>query len=335
MKIETEAVVMRGAGGPEVLVPGPIALDWDPSGADLLVRLEAASVNPADLYFRQYGPYLGRAEGCVLGHDGAGVVERVGSRAAGHAVGDRVAFCNGGIGGTPGTYARHAVVPAALAARIPDRVSCGQAAAVALVFITGWEAFSERARLGKGEHVLVHGGAGGTGHIAIQIARALGARVAATVSGPAKAEIARAAGAERIINYRDEDFVAAALDWTVGKGLDVVLDNAGPEVFRHSLRAMAPYGRLVTLMGTPGDLDDMTAYNANLSIHNVMMLTPMWRGLAAHRRRQKRILDRALGWLAEGRIDVNIFARYPLHAAAEAHELLAAQGGSGKIVLGE
>ncbi|MDH5798503.1 MAG: zinc-binding dehydrogenase [Paracoccaceae bacterium] len=333
MSFETNAMIMRGAGGPEVLEPGKLALDWDAEGADVLVRMEAAAINPADLYFREYGPYLGEAKGCVLGHDGAGVVEQVGKRAKGVAVGDRVAFCNGGVGGAPGTYARHAVVPAALVAKVPVGVTTKQAAAVALVFITGWEAFKERAGLRKGEQVLVHGGAGGTGHIAIQIAKALGARVAATVSSDEKAEIARAAGAEKIINYREEDFVAAALDWTGGRGVDAVLDNAGPEVFQASIRTLAPYGRLVTLMGTPGDLEDMTAYNMNLTIHNVMMLTPMWKGLMAHRRRQARVLETALNWLAEGKVRVNIAAEYPLEQVAEAHRALGSEGGRGKIVL--
>jgi len=333
MKIETQAMVMTGAGAPEVLKPGTIALDWNPKGSGVLVRLEAASVNPADLYFREYGPYVGAAEGCVLGHDGAGIVEKVGARVKGIKAGDRVAFCNGGVGNTHGTYAHHAVVPASLVAKVPGGVSAMQAAAIALVFITGWESFKERARLRKGERVLVHGGAGGTGHIAIQIARALGARVAATVSTDEKAEIATRAGAEKIIRYRDEDFAQAALEWTGGRGLDAVLDNAGPEVFLQSIQALAPYGRLVTLMGTPGDLEDMTAYNNNLTIHNVMMLTPMWKGLSAHRRRQRRILERALEWLASGKIHVNIAATYPLGEVARAHTALQSEGGRGKIVL--
>jgi len=333
MKIETQAMVMTGAGAPEVLKPGTIALDWNPKGSGVLVRLEAASVNPADLYFLEYGPYVGAAEGCVLGHDGAGIVEKVGARVKGIKAGDRVAFCNGGVGNTLGTYAHHAVVPASLVAKVPGGVSAMQAAAIALVFITGWESFKERARLRKGERVLVHGGAGGTGHIAIQIARALGARVAATVSTDEKAEIATRAGAEKIIRYRDEDFAQAALEWTGGRGLDAVLDNAGPEVFLQSIQALAPYGRLVTLMGTPGDLEDMTAYNNNLTIHNVMMLTPMWKGLSAHRRRQRRILERALEWLASGKIHVNIAATYPLGEVARAHTALQSEGGRGKIVL--
>lgn len=333
MSFSTKAMVMRGAGEPEVLQPATVELPWNPAGADVLVRLEAAAINPADLYFREYGPYLGEAEGCVLGHDGAGVIEKVGARVKGLKPGDRVAFCNGGVGGTHGTYAHHAVVPASLVAKIPDGVTAMQAAAVALVFITGWESFKERAGVRKGEYVLVHGGAGGTGHVAIQIARAVGARVAATVSSDEKAEIAARAGAEKIIRYRDENFVEAALDWTGGRGLDAVLDNAGTEVFHESIKALAPYGRLVTLMGTPGDLEDMTAYNNNLTIHNVMMLTPMWKGLSAHRRRQKRILERALDWLASGKIHVNIAATYPLGEVAAAHRALQSEGGRGKIVL--
>lgn len=332
-RIETQAVVMRGAGGPEVLVQAPVDLPWNPEGANVLVRLAAASINPADLYFRGYGPYLGAAEGCVLGHDGAGIVQAVGARAKGFAVGDRVAFCNGGVGGDAGTYAHHAVVPDRLLARVPDGVPLEDAAAIALVFITGWESLKERARVRRGEAVLIHGGAGGTGHVAIQIARELGARVAATVSSAEKAAVAEALGAERTIRYREQDFVTTALDWTRGRGVAVVLDNAGEQVFRDSLRALAPYGRLVTLMGMPADLADGTAYNNNLTVHNVMMLTPMWKGLQAHRRRQAKVLQLALDWLDSGRIEVRIQHRFPLSEAAAAHALLEREGGTGKIVL--
>lgn len=333
MRFDTMAVTMREAGPAEVLDFRACALDWDPDGDGVLVRLKAASVNPADLYFRAYGPYLGEAAGCVLGHDGAGIVEAVGARARGISVGDRVAFCNGGVGGTPGTYSQHAVVPCHLLVRVPDDVALEQAAAAALVFITGWEALKERARVKRGDKVLIHAGAGGTGHVAIQIARELGARVATTISTPEKAEIATASGAERVIDYRTEDFTEAMARWTRGRGVKAVLDNAGEEVFRQSLKVLAPYGHLVTLMGMPGDLADGTAYNNNLTIHNVMMLTPMWKGLESHRRRQARILDRAVQWLRDGRLAVRIQARFPLAEAADAHRLLESGGGSGKIVL--
>lgn len=333
MQMTTNAVVMREPGGPDVLEYRSVALNWPAGGQDVLVRLKAASINPADTFFRLYGPYVGDGRGCVLGHDGAGVVEAVGKTVTSFKPGDRVCFCNGGVGGDPGTYAEHAVVPETLLARIPDTVSFEQAAAVPLVFITGWEALRERAGLRVENRVLIHGGAGGTGHVAIQIARQLGARIATTVSSDGKAALALEDGADLAINYRNEDFVAAIDRWTSSAGVQVVLDNAGPEVFHKSIRALAPYGHLVTLMGTPGDLEDLTAYNNNLSIHNVMMLTPMWKGLTKHRIRQANILRMAMDWLAAGKLRVRIQARFTLETAAAAHRLLESEGGRGKIVL--
>jgi NADPH2:quinone reductase len=333
MTYQTNAMVMQGAGGPEVMQFQPHDLPWDPDGPEVLVRLAAAGVNPADTFFRSLGPYVGEAQGCVLGHDGAGVVQAVGRGVTGFAPGDRVCFCHGGVGGAAGTYGEHAVVPVDCLVKVPDSVSLEQAAAIALVFITGWEAMVERAGIGKGDMVLIHGGAGGTGQMATQIARAMGARVATTVSSAEKAALSMAAGADRTINYKDEDFVQAVMDWTGGQGVRAVLDNIGGDGFQQSLKVLQPYGQIVTLMGTPGDLEDGTAYNANLTIHNVMMLTPMWKGLKPHLRRQAEILRRAMQWLEDGTVFVRIQDRFPLSQAADAHRLLEAAGGSGKIIL--
>jgi NADPH2:quinone reductase len=333
MSFKTRAMVMRTLGGPEVLEPQEIDLPFDPDGSDVLVRLVAASVNPADTFFRAFGPYIGTPEGCVLGHDGAGIVQSVGRKAGGVKPGDRVCFCYGGVGGHPGTYAEHAVVPASLVVPVPATVSMRDAAAIPLVFITGWEAMVERAAIAKGDLVLIHGGAGGTGQMATQIAKAIGARVASTVSSPEKAALAHAAGAERTINYLEEDFVTAVQDWTEGIGVRAVLDNIGGDGYLQSLKVLAPYGQMVTLMGSPGDLEDGTAYNANLTIHNVMMLTPMWKGLLPHLQRQAAILRRAMQWLEDGTVFVRIQAEFALNDAAAAHELLENAHGSGKIIL--
>lgn len=331
MTFETQAIIMQNPGGPEVLHYGKASLNWPAGEHDVLVAMAAAGVNPADTFFRQLGPYIGDGLGYILGHDGAGIVAAVGSAVTSVAVGDRVCFCNGGVGGDAGTYARHAVVPEALLALVPDTVSLKQAAAFPLVFITGWEALGERARVGQGDKVLIHGGAGGTGHVAIQIAKALGAEVATTVSSDEKAAFARSCGADHVIKYRDQNFIKAVLDWSAG-GVQMVLDNAGAEVFQNSLQVLAPYGHLVTLMGMPGDVDDR-AYNANLSIHNVMMLTPMWQGLTGHQIRQAGIIRQGLEWLASGQLDIHIGAELPLAKAASAHQMLEQGGLLGKLVL--
>lgn len=327
-----KAVVLSRIGGPEVLEPRDLVDPAPRSGHDVLVRLRAAGINPADAWFRGLGPYIANLP-CILGHDGAGVVEAVGAAVTRFRAGDRVAFCNGGIGGDPGTYAELAVVPEDRLAPIPDPVGFVEAAAMPLVTITAWEALYDRANVSAGEHVLIHAGAGGTGHVALQLAKLRGARVAATVGDAHKARRVEELGAERIIRYRDEDFVAAAMGWTGGRGLDVALDNVGAEILRRTFAAMAPYGRVVTLMGTPGDTEESTAYVKNLTIANVMMLTPMWLGLDDRMRHQARIVAEGLKLMADGRLKVLVEATFPLADAAGAHRRLEAGGMVGKLVL--
>lgn len=331
--MKTAAIVATAKGGPEVLKMRDIELQWPGGGGDVLVRLAAASINPADCFFRQLGGYIDGPNPLVLGHDGAGTVEAVGASVTGIKPGDRVAFCNGGIGGTPGAYAHHAVVPAEQLAKIPDAVSFETAAALPLVSITAWESLYDRARLAVHEHVLIHAGAGGTGHVAVQLARLKGARVAATVSSAEKAKIVEELGAERAIDYRNEDFAAAALEWTKGAGIDVAFDNVGAETMQKTYRCMAPYGRVVTLMGVAPDDAETSAYNANLTLINEMMLTPMWKGLKSRLAMQAEIVRQCLKLVAEGKLNLRIAASYRLEDAAKAHAQIEAGGSSGKIVL--
>lgn len=331
--MRTIAVVATGKGGPEVLELRSIDLGWPAGPGDVLVRLEAASVNPADLFFRQLGGYIDGPQPLVLGHDGAGIVEAVGAAVNGLAPGDRVAFCHGGIGGPPGTYAHHAVVPASLLVPVPEGVDLRAAAALPLVGITAAEAIEDRIGLAAGETVLVHAGAGGTGHVTIQVARLAGARVAATVRDDAKARRVLELGAELAIRADREDFVAATLAWTEGRGVDAAIDNLGGDVLRRTFAAMAPYGRVVTLMGLTPDDDSGTAYNRNLTLHALMMLTPQWLGLPDRLVRQAAHLARLMELLAAGRLTVRIALELPLAEAAEAHRRLEAGGIAGKIVL--
>ena len=333
MSMTMQAMVATSLGGPEVLRRQTVPLGWPGGGRSLLVRLKAASVNPADTWFRSLGPYVKTDEPLILGHDGAGVVEAVGSEVTGFAPGDRACFCYGGIGATPGTYAEFAVVPEFVAARIPPEVDDRHAAAMPLVTITAWEAMHDRAQVKPDEHVLIHAGAGGTGHMAIQLAHLAGARVAATVSTAAKAAFVRRLGAAHAIEYRAQDFVAGALAWTHDRGLDVALDNVGPDAMQRTYRAMAPYGRIVTLMGIAADDAETTAYSRNLTLHNLMMLSPMWLGLADRLAAQGAILRQALALLATGRIEVHIAKTFPLPEAAAAHTFMEAGGMTGKIVL--
>jgi len=333
MTMKMNAVVLSAPGGPEALNYREVDLRWPASSRDVLVRLTAAALNPADAYFRAYGPYVESQGPCILGHDGAGIVEAVGADVDTVRVGQRVCFCNGGIGGGYGTYAEFAIVPASQLATIPDGIDDASAAALPLVLITAWESLYERAQVAAGELVLIHAGAGGTGHIAVQLAALRGARVAATVSSARKQQLAEKLGAERIIAYRDEDFVAAVAEWTAGRGVDVVLDNLGAEVFTRSIATLTPYGRLVTLMGMPGDDADETAYVNNLTIHNVMMLTPMLLNLQPRLDAQAGIVRQGLELLARGELGVEIDSRFALADMAAAHQRLDRGDACGKIVI--
>jgi NADPH:quinone reductase len=333
MPSRMQAIVATGRGGSEVLEPQEVPLAWPAGEGDVLVRLRAAAINPADVFFRQLGGYVERPGPFILGHDGAGTVEAVGREVANVTPGDRVCFCYGGIGATYGTYAEYAIVPADVLAVIPTEVDFATAAALPLVFITLAESLYDRADVQSGEFTLIHAGAGGTGHIGVQLARLRGARVATTVSSARKAALAEDLGAELTIPYRDRDFVAAAMDWTRAQGVDVALDNVSPDIMRETFRAMAPYGRVVTLTGMPGDTDESDAYNSNLTIHNVMMLAPMWRGLPDRLRAQARHVRRGLALLAEGKLRVVVDRNYPLREAAAAHDYLVAGHAIGKVVL--
>lgn len=329
MKIS--AIVATAKGGPDVLRLQDVELAWPQGPLDVLVELRAAALNPADVFFRQLGGYVEGPLPFVPGHDGMGVVSAVGAAVTDLRPGDRVCFCNGGIGGAMGTYATAAVVPRWQLARVPDAVDDATAAALPLVSITCWESLYERANVQPGEHVLVHGAAGGTGHVAVQLARLRGARVAATVSTPDKARIAADCGAECVINYRTADFVTEALGWS--GGLQVGFDNAGAEVMQKTYRAMAPYGRVVTLMGIAPDDAELNAYNLNLTLHNVMMLTPMWKNLTDRLKQQAAIVSEALQLVAGGRLRIRIAESFALADAAQAQSFLESGQATGKVIL--
>jgi NADPH2:quinone reductase len=329
MKIK--AVVATEKGGAGVLRLSDVDLPWPQGSGDVLVELKAAALNPADVFFRELGGYLSGPQPFVLGHDGMGIVREVGPAVTRVKPGDRVCFCNGGIGGTFGTYAEAAVVPEWQLAKVPDAVDDLTAAALPLVAITCWESLYDRAAVQPGEFVLIHGGAGGTGHVAVQLAALRGARVAATVSSPGKAEIVRALGAELPINYSEADFADEALRWS--GGLQVAFDNAGAEVMQKTYRAMAPYGRVVTLMGVAPDDADLNAYNLNLTLHNVMMLTPMWKGLDQRLKAQAEIVSKALALVADGKLRLRLSESFALADAAKAQSFLESGQAVGKVTL--
>jgi NADPH2:quinone reductase len=329
-----QAVVMSRTGGSEVLEARTLPMPVLPSPHHLLVRLHAAGVNPVDTKLRANGTYYPDKLPAILGCDGAGVVEAVGAKVTRFRAGDKVYFCSGGIGGEPGNYATYNTVHEDYVARMPANLDFVQAAAVPLVLITAWEALYDRAHIQPADRILIHAAAGGVGHVAVQLARHTLARVAATVGDADKAAFVRALGVERIIEYKQEDFVQATLDWTGGAGVDLTFDTVGNETFCKSFAATRVYGQVVTLLQTACDANAIkTARTRNQGIHYELMLTPMFLGLHAARVHQREILEEGAQLIEAGKLKVQVSEVLPLAEAAEAHRRIGAGHTTGKIVL--
>jgi len=328
-----KAVQMTAVGNPEVLVLADMDEPAISTPTQLKVQLKAAGVNPVDTKLRSRGVFYPDALPAVLGCDGAGVVTGVGAAVTRFRPGDAVWFCNGGLGGAQGNYAEYTVIEEAVARPKPAGLDFVAAAAMPLVLITAWEALFDRARLQAGQSVLIHAGGGGVGHVAIQLAKHRGARVLTTVGSAENAQFVAALGADEAILYPEQDFVAAVAGLTGGRGVDVALDSVGGEIFRNSVRAVAHYGDLVTLLDPGPGVEWKEARNRNLRIGFELMLTPMLADLPEARARQGEILDACAALFASGHLRAHVSQTLPLAQAAEAHRRLEQGHMQGKLVL--
>lgn len=329
-----KAIFATAAGGPEVLQLRDIPQPELPSPHHIRVKLAAAGVNPVDAKLRAKPAYHPDKLPAILGCDGAGVVESVGSAVTRFKAGDEVYFCNGGIGDEPGCYAEYTSLHEDYCAAKPANLSLQDAAALPLVLLTAWESLIERAGLQAGQTILIHAAAGGVGHVALQLAHHLGARIAVTVGCERKAGLVHGLGAEKIIDYHEQDFAREVLNWTEGRGADVVFDTVGGDTFLRSLDAARIGGRVVSLLATPLALADVQkARLNNLSLCFELMLTPQVLNLHDERVRQRRILEEAAKLVEAGRLGVLVTKKLPLAQAAEAHRMIEAGGMTGKIVL--
>ena len=329
-----KAILATAPGSTDVLQLRDIPKPELPSQHHLLVKLAAAGVNPVDTKLRTKPVYFPDNLPAILGCDGAGTVEAIGSAVTRFKVGDEVFFCNGGIGDEPGNYAEYTTLHEEYCAKAPAKCGLQDSAALPLVFITAWEALVERADLQIGQTVLIHAGAGGVGHVAIQLAAYRGARVAVTVGDDTKADMARSLGAEKIIHYKTQDFVEETMEWTSGSGADVVFDTVGGDTFLRSMDAACIGGKVVSLLSTPLSLaDTQLARVRNLSLCYELMLTPQAMHLTNDRIRQRKILEKCAALVNQGKLTVHVSRVLPLEQAAEAHRLIEAGSTVGKIVL--
>ena len=314
-------------GGPEALVPLTREVP-EPAAGELLIRVAAAGVNRPDVMQRQgrYAPPRGASD--IPGLEVAGIVEALGPGVTGFALGDRVCALLAG-----GGYAEYAVAPAPQCLPVPAGLSLLEAAGIPETFFTVWTNVFERGRLLPGEWLLVHGGASGIGTTAIQLARARGSQVLATAGTPEKCRACEALGAVRGIDYREEDFLAVALQQTGGRGVDVVLDMVGGDYTPKNLDALAVEGRLVQIAFLRGSRVEL-----DLSRILVKRLTLTGSSLRPRSVEQKGAIAAALHrevWplLASGAVKVVVHATFPLRQVGLAHRLMEAAGHIGKLIL--
>ncbi len=321
------AIAIREPGPPEVLVP--VERPTPPIGPnDLLITVVAAGVNRPDVMQRQgrYAPPQGVTD--IPGLEVAGIVADLGSDVTGWSVGDRVCALVAG-----GGYAEYCVAPAPQCLPIPAGLDFAQAAALPEVMFTVWTNVFERGQLKAGESVLIHGGSSGIGTAAIQLARARGARVFATAGSDEKCRACEALGAERCINYRDQDFVTEVKALTADRGVDVVLDMVGGDYLQRNIDVLGMDGRLVQIAQLGG-------YRSTISTIPILQrrLTITGSTLRARSVEEKGRIASAVRehvWplLESGAVRVVIHATFPLAQAAEAHRVMESSQHIGKLVL--
>ena len=319
-------IEIDGFGEPERLKPCQRPIPT-PGPGEVSIRVEAAGVNRPDVMQRQgsYPPPPGASD--IPGLEIAGVVTALGAGVSSPHLGDRVCALV-----TGGGYAEHCVAAAALCLPIPTGFAAVQAAALPETFFTVWTNVFARGKLQPGESLLVHGGASGIGVAAIQLARAFASPVYATAGSAEKCAFCASLGA-KAIPYREEDFVAAIMDQTQGKGVDMVLDMVGGDYLQRNLSCLAQEGRLVQIAVQQGA-------KAQINLATIMMrrLTLTGSTLRPRSVAEKSVTAQALRekvWpkLATGEVRPIVHAVFPLEEAAAAHRLMESGAHIGKIIL--
>ncbi|WP_417316154.1 zinc-dependent alcohol dehydrogenase family protein [Cycloclasticus pugetii] len=315
-----KAMILNAFGGPESFeltdVPKPV-----PQAGQVLVRVHATSINPLDYQVRR-GDYADLVPlPAITGHDVSGVVEAVGPGVTSFVPGDEVWYTPQIFDG-PGSYAEYHVAAESIIGKKPPELSHLEAASLTLVGGTVWEALVVRVGLRVGESILVHGGAGGVGHVAIQVAKAMGARVFTTVR-EANFEFARSLGADVVIDYEKEDYADAILRETDGQGVDVVFDTIGGNTLARSADALAQLGRVVSIVDIAQPQNLIEAWGKNASYHFVFT------------RQNRGKLDELSTLIARGQLRPHVGAVYSLADIGAAHALLESpnNGLRGKIAI--
>ena len=321
----SKGIILHKNGGPEVLTWEDISVG-KPGKGEVLLRQTAIGLNFIDVYHRT-GLYPITLPGSI-GSEAAGVVEEIGEGATDLKVGQRVAYA----GGPPGAYVEKRVLPADRLVPLPDGIEDTVAASIMLQGMTTEYLLERTYKVKKGDTILFHAAAGGVGLLAVQWAKSLGATVIGTVGSQAKAELAKAHGADHVIDYSKEDFVARVKEITDGKGVPVVYDSVGRDTFLKSLDCLSPFGLLALFGASSGPVPDFNP--GILAGKGSLYLTrPTLATYAAKvedlRHSAKRLFDQVLS----GAVKPNIGQTYKLSEAAQAHTDLEARKTTGSTVL--
>lgn len=298
---------------------------------EVLIEVIAAGVNRADLLQAagKYPPPPGASD--ILGLEVSGVIAALGIDVTEFSVGQQVCALLAG-----GGYAQYVAVPAAQVMPIPAGVSLADAAALPEAACTVWSTLVMAADLTAGEFVLIHGGGSGIGTHAIQVARALGARVAVTAGSPAKLELCRELGADVTVSYRDDDFVERVRQATGGAGADVILDIMGASYLERNLAALAFDGRLAIIGmqgGMKSDITLGTLIGKRLQVIGTALRGRPVEGPHGKRKIVDAVVHQVWPMVADVRVRPVIGARFPIQQAAEAHHALTQGHISGKVLL--
>lgn len=320
-------VAISKPGGPEVLMPESRAVP-SPGSHEVLIKVAAAGVNRPDVAQRSgsYPPPPGASD--LPGLEVAGEVVAVGADVSKHKVGDKVMSLVAG-----GGYAEYCIAPELHAMAVPEAMSMIEAGATPETLMTVWHNVFERGALQSGETLLVHGGSSGIGTMAIQLAKAFGARVIVTVGSKDKADACLKLGADHAINYRSEDFVAVSRDLTGGTGVNLILDMVGGDYIEKNYDAAAVEGRIVQIafLGGPKASVNFAKLMVKRLHHTGSTLRP--RSVADKAAMVSAIDARVMPLLRAGKVKPLIDSTFPLRAAADAHRRMETSQHIGKIVL--
>ncbi|MER6525509.1 NAD(P)H-quinone oxidoreductase [Streptomyces sp. NPDC001508] len=322
------AITITEPGGPEALVWHEVPDPAPPGEGEVLVEVVAGAVNRADILQRQgfYNPPPGASP--YPGLECSGRIAALGPGVSGWAVGDEVCALLAG-----GGYAQRVVVPAGQLLPVPEGIDLRQAAALPEVVCTVWSNVFMIAHLRPGETLLVHGGSSGIGTMAIQLAKAAGAKVAVTAGSKEKLERCAELGADILINYREQDFVAELDQATGGTGADVILDNMGAKYLDRNVRALAVNGRLAVI-GLQGGAKGELNLGALLSKRAAISATSLRaRPLAEKAAVVAAVREHVWPLVASGRVRPVVDRELPMPEAAEAHRVVEASGHIGKVLL--